>query len=92
MFRETVAEIEAAAQDKDWPKTQKLLKAYINDLLDHIAVENDELFNMAESVFSDDELERIYFLFEDIDRDLGLERKQALVEDMKSIQIANEKI
>lgn len=86
MFRETVAEIEEAAQNKDWPKTQKLLKGYMNDLLDHIAVENDELFNMAEAVFSDDELERIFFLFEDIDRDLGLERKQALVEELKSIQ------
>ncbi len=80
MFRETVAEIEEAAQNKDWPKAQKLLNGYMNDLLDHIAVENDELFSMAQSVFSDDELERIYFLFEDIDRDLGLERKRELGE------------
>ena len=85
MFRETVAEIEEAAQDKDWPKTHKLLKGYINDLLDHIAVENDELFNMAEAVFSDDELERMYFLFEDIDRDLGLERKQELAAMMETL-------
>ena len=85
MFRETVAEIEDALQNKDWPQTQKLLKEYVNDLLDHIAVENDELFNMAESVFSDDELERIYFLFEDIDRDLGQERKLELEEGLKRL-------
>lgn len=85
MFRECVAEIETSVQQQDWTTTQRLLEGYMNDLLDHIAVENDELFSMAESVFSRDELEHIYFLFEDIDRDLGLERKRQLVEGLKEL-------
>ncbi len=85
MFRESVAEIEDAVKEEEWPRVQKLLERYMNELLDHIAVENDELFSMAESIFSPEELEHIYFLFEDIDRDLGLERKRALVEELKSI-------
>lgn len=85
MFRECVAEIEASLRQKGWAETQHILEGYMNDLLDHIAVENDELFGMAESVFSKDELEHIYFLFEDIDRDLGLERKRQLVEGLKEL-------
>lgn len=78
MFRDTVKNIEEALDNKDWPLTQQLLEGYLNDLLDHIAIENDELFMMAESVFSANELEHMYFLFEDIDRELGLDRKQKL--------------
>ena len=67
---------------------QELLTGYINDLLDHIAVENDELFIMAESLFNEDELERMYFLFQDIDMELGQVRKQELVDSIK--QMASE--
>lgn len=79
-FRETVVEIEQAINQKEWPEAQRLLNSYVNDLLDHIAVENDELFLMAESIFSEEELERMYFLFEDIDRELGKDRKLELAE------------
>ena len=78
MFRENVREIQEFMNEKDWVKVQKILEKYVNDLLDHIAVENDELFSIAESLFSEDELEKMYFLFEDIDRELGKERKQEL--------------
>lgn len=77
-FRETVAEIEEAVDNGNYPRAQQLLEGYIDDLLDHIAIENDELFSMAESVFSAEQLERMYFQFEDIDRELGIERKQLL--------------
>ena len=86
MFRNTVNDIEKTLSDEDFEKTQSLLSRYMNNLLDHIAVENDELFSMAESLFSDNELERMYFLFMDIDREQGQERKQELVEKLKSIQ------
>ena len=85
MFRATVGEIQEAVDQKEWSKVQNLLERYINDLLDHIAVENDELFIMAESLFSEEELERMYFLFEDIDMELGKERKQELEEELNSI-------
>lgn len=76
MFREMVDDIEAQLQEEDCPAAQQALERYMDELLDHIAVENDELFLMAESVFSEEDLEHIYFLFEDIDRELGLERKR----------------
>ena len=50
----------------------------MNDLLDHIAVENDELFVLTENIISEDELEKIYFLFEDLDREMGLDKKLKL--------------
>lgn len=78
MFREYVRQIKELINEKAWVKVQKTLVEYANDLLDHIAVENDELFSIAESLFSEDELERMYFLFEDIDRELGMESKQEL--------------
>lgn len=85
MFRETVNDIEEALSNEGFEKVQSLLSQFINDLLDHIAVENDELFIMAESLFSEDELERMYFLFEDIDRELGEERKQELAEKLEAL-------
>lgn len=85
MFRDTVGEIQETVDKKKWPNVQTLLYRYINDLLDHIAVENDELYITAENLFSEDELERMYFLFEDIDIKLGKERKQELVESLSSI-------
>jgi len=48
MFRNTVNDIEKTLSDEDFEKTQSLLSRYMNNLLDHIAVENDELFSMAE--------------------------------------------
>ncbi|NQU34797.1 MAG: hemerythrin domain-containing protein, partial [Bacteroidetes bacterium] len=44
MFRNTIKEIEQALENSDYEKVQLLCAGYINDLLDHIAVENDELF------------------------------------------------
>lgn len=82
MFRETVINIEEALSNEDFEKVQSLLSRYINNLLDHIAIENDELYSMAESLFNEGELENMYFLFEDIDRELGKERKQKLAKGL----------
>ncbi|TNE53494.1 MAG: hemerythrin domain-containing protein [Bacteroidetes bacterium] len=79
-FRENVAAIANALEIKDWPQAQEVLEGYMAELLDHIAIENDEFFLMAETVLSPEERARMYFRFEDIDRELGLDRKQALAD------------
>jgi hemerythrin-like domain-containing protein len=86
-FREQLSEIDAALKTKEYVQALKILKVYVNDLLDHIAIENDELFIMAESLFSENEMERMYFQYKDIDNELGetakgaLEKIPALIEE-----------
>lgn len=84
-FRDTVQQISGALDNEAFDEVQQLLQNYMSDLLDHIAVENDELFIMAETLFSEDELERMYFLFEDLDRELGQQNKEQLVNDIKEM-------
>lgn len=84
-FRDTIQEIENVLNKEEYEKVQGLLSGYFNDLLDHIAVENDELFIMTESLFSEDELERMYFLFQDIDMELGQKRKQELADSINQL-------
>ena len=79
-FREMIASIEKNLDQKNFINTQKELDAYGEALLDHIAVENEEVFQMAETIFADDELERISFRFLDSDRELGDKRKEELKE------------
>ncbi len=86
LFREHLSSVEASLQEKNYEQVQAILKRYINELLDHIAAENDELFVMAESLFNDDELESMYFSFKDIDREFGEDKKQQLVETLEHIE------
>lgn len=79
-FREMIGAIEAHLNEKKYSKANELLKKYSEALLDHIAVENDEVFQMAETLFSPDELDKIYYRFEDCDRDLGSKKKMELAE------------
>jgi len=79
-FREYTDEIEAALSEKDYEKSFKELNNYLQDLLDHIAAESDELFVLAETLMSEEELETIYFKFKDIDLELGEEQKRELEE------------
>lgn len=85
-FRDTVIEIEEYLNDSDYNKVQELLAEYIDELLDHIAVENDELFITAENMISQEDQERIYFLFQDLDMELGQDNKQRLVENLKQLK------
>lgn len=78
MFREYTQEIRVLIEDAQYVKVQGLLKIYINDLLDHIAVEDDELFSMAENLFSVTQYENIFYRFKDIDRELGEKLKEEL--------------
>jgi hemerythrin-like domain-containing protein len=84
-FRDRIARMQSALSEKNYDGAQSELSLYFNELLDHIAVENDELFVMAESLFSDAELERLYFAFQDVDHELGNERKKELEAGVKSM-------
>jgi len=81
-FRDYAAEIKDALSQNDFEKSYKELNNYLQDLLDHIAVENDELFVLAESLMDEDELETIFFKFKDIDMELGEDGKVKLEESL----------
>ncbi len=85
-FREYTKEIEKAIEENDFEKSYKELNNYLQDLLDHIAVENDELFVLAESLLDDEELETIYFKFKDIDMELGEEEKKVLEQSINTLK------
>ncbi len=75
-FRQYAAEIRAALDNKAYEMAHKQLKFYLNELLDHIAVENEELFVIAENLFTEEQLETIFFRFKDVDVELGEEKKR----------------
>ncbi|HEY0590513.1 MAG TPA: hemerythrin domain-containing protein [Thermoanaerobaculia bacterium] len=77
-FRDHVAQMRRAIDEKNYDGAHARLTRYVGELLDHIAVENDELFVMAGSLLSPAELERVYFRFKDVDRELGDDRKNDL--------------
>lgn len=77
-FREALQQAEEFLNDCAWEKSHSTLRQYFQNLLDHISVENTELFSLAENFFSEDELTKIFFLFEDIDRELGCDKKNQL--------------
>lgn len=84
-FREYSAEITDSLATGDYPRSYKVLRKYISELRDHISAEGDELFVLAENLLAPDELETIYFKFQDIDRDLGEARKQELAQMLKDL-------
>lgn len=86
-FRNYTKEIEEALDDNDFPKSYNLLQEYSNDLLDHIAAENEELFVLAENLLNEEELETVFFKFKDIDMELGENRKQELEQDIDAIEV-----
>lgn len=85
-FRSMIANIEILLDKKDYLGTQQMLHIYSEALLDHIAVENDEVFQMAETLFDATELEKIYFRFADNDREVGEGKKIELLNQLKEMQ------
>ena len=77
-FRALIREIEQLTKDKKHEDAQNKLEQYVEALTDHIAVENEEVFEIARSLFSDIEMEKIFFRFMDLDADLGDKRKLEL--------------
>jgi len=77
-FRDMIHSIESFLDAGEFKDAQQQLEAYCRALLDHIAIENDEVFQIAETIFDDKEMEQIYFRFVDCDRELGMDSKTAL--------------
>lgn len=85
-FRLLIGQIKTALVIKDFAKTQELLETYINLLKDHIAVENDELFPMADDVFNQDELDKLYHRCIDKDMEMGISRKEEFGNLLKTLK------
>ncbi len=77
-FRSYAAEIEQAHTVGDFDNCISILKTYTSELVDHIAVEDNELFPMCLQVLTQDEQERLYFIYQDLDREFGSEREETL--------------
>lgn len=84
-FRELIGEIEQLTESRDYFGAQDKLEKYVDLLADHIAVENEEVFEIAKSLFSESELENIYFRFKDIDCVYGENGKNILQEKLNNI-------
>lgn len=85
-FRSMLKSVEDFLDKKDYLRAKQQLDIYCEALLDHIAVENEEVFQMLETLFNDSELEKIFYRFEDSDREAGLEEKQRYEEKLQAIQ------
>ncbi len=75
-FRTYIADAIEALNKQNYQQSYQVLRTYIDELMVHIGAENDELFIIAEEVFSESELENFYFQFLDIDNELGMEKKK----------------
>lgn len=84
-FREMIASIENYLNSENFEQAQEKLEQYCEALLDHIAVEDDEVFEIANSLFDEGELEKIYFRFIDSDSDLGQQRKDELKKSLEEL-------
>lgn len=86
-FRDMLRHSEELLNKKNFAEAQKALEQYCDRLLEHIAVENEEVFQIAETLFTEKELEEIYFRFIDTDRELGIELKNELAKAIESTQV-----
>ena len=89
-FRSYTSEITEFLEKKDFASSHKILKKYIHQLLDHIAIEDDEFFNMADQLFNEEEKEKLFFKFMDVDRELGESSKLELEKIPHELQEAIE--
>lgn len=85
-FRQLIQQIRKALSANDFVSVQKYLGTYFDKLKDHIAVENDELFPMAEELFTKEESDKLYFKCVDKDRELCLSRKEELENFIKNLR------
>ena len=85
-FRLMLKEVEQHLDKKEHQLAQRVFERYSEALLDHIAVENDEVFQMAEALFNPQELDRIYYQFQDCDRELGTDKKLQLAKQLDGLR------
>lgn len=91
MFREYTSSIEHYLNNNQCSIAYSVLSKYMDELLDHIAAENDELFVMAEVLFSTDDLENMFYSFKDIDIELGESRKAELSNTLTELNLSIDK-
>lgn len=85
-FRELINEIEKSIKNRDYKNAQNKLEEYTDALTDHIAVENEEVFEIAQTLFNENELEKIYYKFKDIDSEFGEKDKNLLQKQLNEIR------
>jgi hemerythrin-like domain-containing protein len=85
-FRELINSVEKALDEKNYIQSQQKLDIYSEALLNHIAVENEEVFQMAETLLTEPEAEKMLFDFEDADIELGSGKKQEYEELIESLR------
>ncbi|MBK8707416.1 MAG: hemerythrin domain-containing protein [Flavobacteriales bacterium] len=88
-FRGMLDDIEGLLRKERWSDAQDAVERYCEALQDHIAVENDEVFHMAETLLNADELDRVRFRFEDGDRERGDARKAELAAMLDTLTTAD---
>ena len=86
-FRVMLKDAEKMLEMGAYEATGQMLHVYTEALLDHIAVENEEVFQMLDSIFDEKELDKIYFRFEDCDHALGLEDKCRMEEFVQKLTV-----
>ncbi len=84
-FREMLKRAQDCLDAEDDKGAKEELTEYSGLLRDHIAVENDELFPMADSLFTEAEAQMMGHRYQDVDRDLGSERKSELITLVDSV-------
>ena len=82
-FRELIRDIELDLEQQNYNEASLKIDEYTEALLDHIAVENEELFQTAYGLFTEEELENIYYRFVDLDRELGETKKKDFIDLLK---------
>ncbi len=81
-FREHLLQVELFLKDNEFKMAFSEFEKYASALKDHIAVENEEVFQIAETLFDERELEKIYFKFMDSDSEIGSEEKLQFENDI----------
>jgi hemerythrin-like domain-containing protein len=77
-FRETARNIRNLIEAGDYEAAHNQLKEYAEALYDHIGIEDDEIFPMADGLFNDDELAKLHHRCIDKDAELGSDKKVEL--------------
>jgi len=85
-FRLLAQQIRMKLHLLDFAAAQKYFEMYINKLRDHIAAENEELFPMADSIFTQAELDKLYYQCIDKDLELGIIRKEELENSLQNFK------
>ncbi|MBM3416985.1 MAG: hypothetical protein FJY20_11215 [Bacteroidetes bacterium] len=84
-FRQQLQEIRKAFSYQDYFSTHRYLETYIHKLRDHIGAGSDELFPMDDDIFSEEEIEKLYFKCIDKDKELGMILKKDYEEQIKTL-------